>query len=51
MSSSSTVLAQQRRGGEEVVDEPVWDRFDDRLDDPGEIGLIERLGKQLGHLR
>ena len=42
--------AQQRRGRESVVDEPVRDRFDDRLDDPGEIGLVERFGKKLGHL-
>ena len=42
--------AQQRRGREQVVDEPVRDRADDRLDDPGQIGLVERFGKQLGHL-
>ena len=42
--------AQQRCGGEQVVYDRVRNRSNDRLDDPGEIGVIQRLWKQLGHL-
>jgi hypothetical protein len=42
--------AQDRRGRESVVDEPGRDRLDDRLGNPGQIGLVERFGKELGHL-
>src|SRR5262245_61887813 len=43
--------AQQRRGRERAVDGAVGDRADQRLDERGQIGLVERLGEQLGDLR
>ena len=42
--------AQQRPGREGAVDGPVRDRGDDRLDDAGQIGLLERFREELGHL-
>ena len=42
--------AQQRPGREGAVDGGVRDRADERLDDPGQIGLVERFGEKLGDL-
>ena len=50
MSSSSMVRRSSGAVGSRLSTSSVRNRSNDRLDDPGEIGLIERLWKQLGHL-
>ena len=50
MSSSSMVWRSSGAVGSRLSTTGSGNRFDDRLDDPGEVGLVERLWKQLGYL-